>query len=247
MRKVLLATTAIVGFAVAGAAQAATSPLTVTVGGSVDFVAGAAHESKASGAVAPSGGDFETIYSLDFGVAGKAANGIEYGGNIVIDNDIDAEDNFVGQGNNIAVSEADVFMSGAFGKVVLGDMRGATDLAVTAPNVGGIRYIDFLGAAAGTAGSFAKDLVIGIDGKDHSTNVTYFTPKVGNDMHKVQLGVTYAPEFNKYGSDVKLTRVAADEYKNVIKGALLYTGTFKPVAVKASANIISGTGESSAT
>ena len=48
MRKILLATTALVGFAVAGAAQAAapasTSPINVTVGGSVDFLAGAFHE-----------------------------------------------------------------------------------------------------------------------------------------------------------------------------------------------------------
>jgi hypothetical protein len=46
MRKLLLATTAMIGFAVSGAAHAATSPVTVNVGGSVDFLAGAYAESN---------------------------------------------------------------------------------------------------------------------------------------------------------------------------------------------------------
>ncbi|MDD4616281.1 MAG: porin [Alphaproteobacteria bacterium] len=247
MRKILLATTALVGFAVAGAAQAATSPLTVTVGGSVDFVAGAMHESMASGALKPSSGDFETIYSLDFGIAGKAANGIEYGGQLVLDNDTDGFGQTAvgtpdtnGIGNTIAASKAIVFMSGAFGKVQLGDARGATDLSVEAPAVVTNRYVDFL-----NSGSYAKKLVLGVDVKDHSTNVTYYTPKVGNANHKVQLGVTYTPQFDSYGSTVTLEQTAG--YKNMVKGALAYNGNFKSVAVKASTNLITAESDSPAT
>jgi hypothetical protein len=238
MRKILLATTALVGFAVAGAAEAATSPLTVTVGGGVEFVAGAAHESKASGAINTTGGDFESIYSLNFGVAGKAANGIEYGGDIVIDNDVDSL-TLEGSSANIGVSKADIFMSGAFGKIVLGDTRGATELSVKAPSVVGIRYLDFLGA-----GNYAKNLVTGVDSLDHSTNVTYFTPKVGNEMHKVQAGVTYVPQFYEFGSDVQ--RTGSSAYRNVVKGALAYTGNFKPVAVSLSGDIVTAAASRSA-
>ncbi len=235
MRKILLATTALVGFVAAGAAQAATAPLNVTVGGSVDFVAGAFHEAVAAGATDPSSGDFETVYSLAFGVTGKAANGLEYGGNLVLDNEPDVADSFAGKSNTVAVTKATVFMSGAYGKLQLGDARGATDLAVTAPSVAGIRYIDFLN----TSESFAKDLIVGIDGKDHSTNVTYFTPKIGGEMGKVQAAVTYAPNFNQYGSTVQLT--VPTTYRNVIKGAVAYTGNVKGVALNASADIINGT------
>ena len=236
MRKILLATTALVGFVAAGAAQAATAPLNVTVGGDVEFVAGAFHESRTAGATDSASGDFETVYSLAFGVTGKAANGLEYGGNLVLDNDVDAVSDYEGNSNGIAVRTATVFMSGAYGKIQLGDARGATDLAVTAPSVAGVRYIDFL---SNTVNAFPKDFVVGIDGKDHSTNVTYYTPKIGGDFGKLQAAVTYAPNFNQYGSDVQLN--VSDEYRNVIKGAVAYTGNVRGVALNASADIINGT------
>ena len=87
MRKILLATTALVGFAVAGAAQAATAPLNVTVGGDVNFIAGTSHESKDATkgiSLDRANLDFETLYSLNFGITGKAASGIEYGGNRMV-------------------------------------------------------------------------------------------------------------------------------------------------------------------
>jgi hypothetical protein len=265
MRKILLATTALVGFAVAGAAQAATSPLTVTVGGDVDFVAGAFHSSEAS---APrtdsSNGSFETLYDLNFGVAGKAGNGLEYGGTLSLNNNPDISNYFRGNSNGIEVTTADLFLSGAFGKVQLGDSQGATDLAVGTPTVGegqvNGRYIDFLNTL-----TFAKTFVTGIDGTDHSTNITYYTPKVGNDTNKVQAGVTFAPNFYNYGSNSVqfennngLSRTIGgttytytggtdqlSPYKDVIKGALNYTGTFKPVTLGVSGTIISGTADAS--
>ena len=47
MRRILMATTALVGVALAGSAQAAapTSPISLNVGGYVDFVAGFYHQS----------------------------------------------------------------------------------------------------------------------------------------------------------------------------------------------------------
>ncbi|MDD3030464.1 MAG: porin [Alphaproteobacteria bacterium] len=239
MRKILLATTALVGFAAAGAAQAATtSPLNVTVGGSVDFVAGAYNEARGN-----TNGDFETLYSLNFGVTGKAANGLEYGGNLVLDNYPEASDYFAAQNDGVRVSEADVFVSGIFGKVQAGDFRGATDLAVVAPTVGEGqvtgRYINFLGTT-----TFAKNLVVGIDGTDHSTNVTYYTPKLGNDMHKVQAAVTYAPNVDSTGNSIVQTGTST--YKNMFKGVLAYEGAFKDVATGFSADVISASSDDAA-
>jgi len=255
MRKILLATTALVGFAVAGAAHAATSPLEVTIGGSTDFVAGAFHQSKAS-TVAVNGqkqnsDDFETLYELNFGVAGKMG-AVQYGGKLSLNNFHDIA-NLFGSANNqsLYVTDANIFLSSTYGKVVLGDSRGATDLFLRAPSVGegqaNGRYIDFLDTYA-----FAKNFVTNIDGVDHSTNITYFTPKVGNDMHKVQAGVTFTPQFYDFGANTvkyKNNNIAVGDatsdneispYKNVIKGAANYTGTFKPVTVGVSAGIMTG-------
>lgn len=258
MRKILLATTALVGFAVAGAAHAATSPLEVTIGGSTDFVAGAFHQSKAS-TVAVNGmkqnsDDFETLYELNFGVTGKMGN-VQYGGKLSINNYHDIANLFGAQNtNSLYVTDANIFLSSTYGKVVLGDSRGATDLLLRAPSVGegqaNGRYIDFLDTYA-----FAKNFVTNIDGVDHSTNITYFTPKVGNDMHKVQAGITFTPQFYDFGANtvkyknngvapvvgVPNTNVnAVSPYKNVIKGAAAYTGTFKPVTAGVSAGILTG-------
>ena len=64
MRKILLATSALVAFA--GAAQAAESPIQVTLGGSVDFRAALFHESNASAAAGETrrNSDFQTYYDL---------------------------------------------------------------------------------------------------------------------------------------------------------------------------------------
>ena len=251
MRKILLATTALVGFAVAGAAQAATSPLNVTVGGSTDFVAGTFHESKASNPTADRAStSFETIYELNFGVNGKAS-GFDYGANLSLNNNPDVINGFAGNDNGIAVTNANIFLSGKFGKVQLGDSHGATDLALTAPVVGEGqvygRYIDFLDTA-----THAKSFVAGVDGTDHSTNITYFTPKVGNEAHKVQAAVSYVPNFYNFGSNTvqyndgnTVGYNAMSPYKDVVKGALAYTGAFKPVTLGASAQIITGSSDAS--
>ena len=248
MRKLLLATTAILGFAVAGAAQAATtpttSPITVNVGGTVDVLAGLYHESARTTTAQRANHDFETLYGLNFDVNGKAGNGLEYGGKLTLDNNPDITNAFAGNGNSVQVDQAYIFLSGAFGKVQLGDSHGATDLALLAPVVGEGqvygRYIDFLDTT-----KFAKNFVAGVDVTDHSTNVTYYTPKVGNDMHKVQAAFSYVPNFYNNGASVTTTQNstasnARSPYKDVVKGALAYTGTFHPVTVGASAQIISG-------
>src|SRR5580658_1921668 len=94
MRKLLLATTALFGgVAFAGAAHAMpaqTSPITLNVGGYVDFVAGFYNSSEGAAAAAHNAGAplkltsnaFETEFKLNFDALGKAANGMQYGANV---------------------------------------------------------------------------------------------------------------------------------------------------------------------
>jgi len=253
MRKVLLATTAIVGVALAGAAQAATtSPITLNVGGYDDFVAGEFHEAQGVlPGLSRSNGSFEDEFKVNFDAMGKGSNGVEYGANISLWNGPEVTNLWTGGNNSVEVNSAYVWMSGAFGKVLMGDEHGASDLQVYAPTVGegqvDGRYMDFTSPF-----TLTRVYASGIDNTEHSTKITYYTPKVGNDVAKVQLGASYAPDMYDYGTDVTkfqstagaatgitpfVNNTAVSPYKNLVKGAAEFWGNFSPVTLAASANI----------
>jgi len=262
MRKVLLATTALIGVALAGSAHAAaSSPISLNVGGYNDFVAGLYSESQGI-AVGPTGAaassprshhDFEDEFKISFDAMGKASNGIEYGANISLWNGPEVTNAWAGGANGVTVNSAYVWMSGAFGKVLLGDEHGASDLFVYAPTVGegqlDGRYMDFTSPF-----SLARIMPSGIDNTEHSTKITYYTPKVGNDANKVQLGVSYIPNMYDYGSNVTKFYAAApaagggangqanSPYQDVVKAAVEYWGNWHPVHAALSAQLIEGQG-----
>lgn len=262
MRKILLATTALVGiaaFAPTAQAQTKDSPLNVNIGGYVDFRAGVFTESDDILGGNPGGTatsaerrnhDFETEFKLNVDVDGKAMRGIEYGGRISLWNGATYSGLSTG-GTSVETADAYVYLSGAYGKVVLGDHNGASDLIVYAPTVG-------LGQVDGQYTNFTDPTTLAPfmptyieNGTDYSTKVTYMTPKVGNDKHKVQVGVSYAPNSPNAGQNVVkysnsttgTTGVAS--YRNVIKGAVQYEGSFSPVNVVFSANVITANAENS--
>ncbi len=237
MRKILLASTALVAFA--GAAQAAESPIQVTLGGSVDFRAALFHESEkvmATGETGRRGGDFQSEYDLTIAATGKAAGGIEYGALVNLDNG----QSRVTTGNGVSMQYAYVWMSGAFGKVLMGDERGASDLFVTAPAVGegqlNGNYTNFTDST-----TLARFQPAYISTKEGATKVTYYTPKVGNADHKVQLGVSYAVE-NDQGTVSSLYDDATG-YENQVEAVAQYTGNFNPVSVSVSPLFATGEGE----
>lgn len=240
MRKILLATTALVAFA--GAAQAAESPIQVTLGGSVDFRAALFHEAdQFSGTEAVTNrrrGDFQTEYDLTIAADGKAAGGIEYGALINLDNDQRRTSTATGQ---IAMDQAYVWMSGAFGKVLMGDEHGATDLFVYAPTVGE-GQIDGSYTNFTDNNTLAEFQPIFIDPIENNTKVTYYTPKVGNAGHKIQLGASFVPNSDR-GNNVVTRDV--NGYKNTYEVAAQYTGTFSPVSVVVSPMAVIGDGEGS--
>ncbi|MDP9127348.1 MAG: porin [Pseudomonadota bacterium] len=259
MRKILLATTALVGvaFGTAGVAHAAASPITVNVGGYVDAVAGFEHESVPStGAGSFSGTglkvvshDFETEFKLNIDAIGKASNGVQYGANIGLWNGPEVGNLWTGGGSTVELNSAYVWLSGAFGKVLFGDEHGASDLFVYAPTIGegqvDGRYQDFVSPFL-----VARFQPSGIDNTEHSTKITYYTPKVGNDSNKVQLGFSYAPQMYNYGqtivkssSNTALANGVSSPYQDLLKGAIQYTGNFRPVSLTASAQIINGSSQ----
>lgn len=254
MRKILMATTALVGVAFASSAQAAaTSPISLNVGGYDDFVAGFYHSGNPG--YNSTTHDFENEFKLNFDALGKSSTGVEYGANLSLWNGAEVGNLWQGGGNSLVVNTAYVWLSGAFGKVLFGDEHGASDLFTYAPTVGegqvDGRYRDFVDTTR-----LAYFQASGLDNSEHSTKITYYTPKVGNETNKVQLGVSYAPNLYDYGqngvkytaensgvaSNIANTGLKTSAYQDIVKAAAQYTGDFRPVNVVFSGQIISGQG-----
>ncbi len=259
MRKILLATTALVGVVFAGAAHAAApaSPISLNVGGYDDFIAGIQHGGADTSTNKSVNRSFENEFKISIDALGKAANGVEYGANVSLWNGAEATD-IIGSGlgdnnnvrspwaggkNTVTVNSAYVWLSGAFGKVLFGDEHGASDLFVYAPTVGegqiDGRYMDFVSSAHVAAPMIRAS---GFDNTEHSTKVTYYTPKVGNDANKVQLGLSYAPSLYNYGQFTTKTSASnvTSPYQDIVKGVAQYTGNFKPVNVTAALQWVHG-------
>lgn len=241
MRKILLATSALV--ALAGAAHAAESPIQVTLGGYVDFRAAMFHQSSAAPTYVPTAqrasSDFQTEYGVSIAADGKAAGGIEYGAKISLDNDAGAGVSTATATNELDLEQAYVYVSGAFGKVLMGDEHGASDLFVMAPTVGEGQidgsYTNFIDPAHVVA--FQP---VFVDASENNTKVTYYTPKVGNANHKVQVGVSFAPSADQ---GAVVAKVQGTGYKNQIEATAQYTGTFSPVSVVVTPMLATGQGE----
>lgn len=253
MRKILLATTALVAFT--GFAHAAEAPVTVNVGGYVDFRAGHFNEStnNATGAADRREYDFETEYRLNISAEGKAANGTEYGGLVSLWNGAEYNDTsssanalgsnpgFTGGGNGVRADQAYVWLSGSWGKVVLGDDHGASDLNVYAPTVGE-------GQVDGTYTDFTDPTTLAVfqpgyvDEAENNTKITFYTPKIGNDHHKIQVGVSYAPNAYDMGQNVvKYENNSSPYYADFVEATAQYNGNWSPVQTVISATLQTGT------
>jgi outer membrane protein OmpU len=194
MRKLLLATSALVaGVLGSGAASA---ELTVNVGGYADFRAGFMSEDASVAGLNRRQRDFETEVKLNIDAMGKAANNMEYGAHISLWNGSDYRDSFNGGKNSVRTEQAYVYMSGNWGKAIMGDEHGASDLLVYAPVVGinqiDGNYTDFISTA--TTAAFTPSYV---DNLENSTKVVYYTPKVAG----FQLGASYAPNLYDQGQN----------------------------------------------
>lgn len=240
MRKILLATSALVAFS--GAAFAAESPVTVTAEGYVNFRAAQFHEAQATARNndARRSGDFTVEYLFGFRAEGKA-NGVDYGSYVSFwnGNSTDGSSGLAANGGQgPALDQAYVWVSGAYGKVIMGDETGASNLFVAAPTVGE-------GQINGSYTGFTDDRTLVqarptfIDDQETATKITYITPKIGDKAHAVQLGVSYMPQSSDTGNMVNKYE-GSTPYRDLIEGVLRYEGTYGDFKVTKSAMITLG-------
>lgn len=237
MRKLLLATTALVAFA--GAANAA-EHLTVEMGGYTDFRAASFDQDrKAAGATLDSTDrDFQTEYKLNVDVKGKA-NGMDYGARVSLWNGKDTIGATTDESTNL--DQAFVHVGGTWGKVELGDAHGASDLMVYAPTVGQ-NQVD------GNYTQFVTTHVWGvlptfIDNTEDATKVSYYTPSFSG----FQAGVSFAPQETSKGTDVQLDNTSSNQYEDVMEFGAKYNGKFDKVNFTLAGNIVTGDANTKAT
>ena len=237
MRKLLLASSALV-LAAAPAMAADNNNLKLQLSGYADFRAGFFdQDSDNSAAAAETHRDFETEAKLNFDVIGHAQNNVEYGGRVSLWNGANANDGFNGGSNDMHIHEAYAYMGGNFGKILLGDSTGASDLFVYAPVVGEGQvdgsYSDFTSNA-----TLAPFFPAYIDNEETSTKATYYTPVFSG----FQVGVSYAPQFYDYGQNVvkyhnafsTTTNDQPTPYDDFIEAAAQYNTDYKNFNIKLS-------------
>lgn len=206
MKKLLLGTSALIGAAAIAGAAHAQEPLSVTVGGYLQF--DGAHVSESDDNDTRST-DFRTSSEVHIRAEGTTDNGLTYGAHIELE-----ADNGTNTDNG---DENHIYVSGGWGKVELGDKDGAATvdgLQVVAPGdfgLGGVvadeeSYRDFLQATAQTNSQVM--LLQGLfeaPNAGKSTKITYYTP-VWNGL---QAGVSYSNDNVETGTDTTRDNIDA--------------------------------------
>lgn len=251
MRKILLATSALV--LAAGAAQAADDAkgLKLEMSGYANFIGGVVNESDdttfAATSVDRNEHDFETEVKVVVDAIGKGAGDFEYGARIGFWNGANNQDGFNGGENDIKTQDAYVYMGSNWGRVILGDHTGASDMFVYAPYVG-------LGQVDGAFSDFTSNATLApffpayIDNEEVATKATYYTPVVSG----FQFGISYIPQFYDYGQNViKFNQASSTPtingsehpYHNLVEAGAQWQGTFEKVNVTASGLVTTGDAE----
>lgn len=232
MKKVLFASTALVAFGLAGAAQAA-DPISLKLGGYSAWVFGYADQEE----IAP-GVDFQ-----DFDV--KGTNEIFFVGSTTLDNGlkvgVTVELEAGGQPETTAagtdvIDEAYVSVEGGFGRIVLGSEDPASYLLhVAAPvavgsfygegEIGDRRWIIGAGNYMTTA---LGD--IGGGGTDDNEKIIYFTPNFSG----FTAGVSYTPSTDARSGD-QPNQAPENFIDDVLHIGAAYNNSFSGVGVKLSA------------
>ncbi|TFL20003.1 porin [Jannaschia formosa] len=119
MKSILFASTALVAFAGAAAAQG----VTLTGNAEMGIISG-------NGGVAPTDDNVEFFTDIDvtFTMAGETDNGLTFGASVDLDEGGDGSD---AVDNNREDGGATIFLSGNFGTITMGDTDGALDWALT--------------------------------------------------------------------------------------------------------------------
>ncbi len=221
MKKVLLATTALI--AASAFAAPAQAELEVSVGGFTAFQAAMFDNDLANS----SDRDFQSEAQITVRADATADNGLQYGAHITLNTSTNDQFN---------ADETAIYLAGSWGRVELGDEDGASELVVFAPTVGigqiNGSYDDYVAAPAHSLNDRGDHNFTAID-SDDATKVTYYTPKFSG----FQAGVSYVPELDLGGETVTLVDGLV---KDVFEVGLGYDGEFSNVQVKVGGTYVFG-------
>src|SRR3954447_2136377 len=201
-------------------APPADAQMTLTIGGFSNFQAGLFDTNVPNSTSRAFRNDTEVHVKAD----AKADNGLSYGLQLQIG------PTPRNASSSLRYDEANIYLSGSWGKVELGDTDGAmSKLSVYMPTVG-------IGQIDGDYGNFFQtstdDVYVPyIDSLDAS-KVSYYTPR----LFGFQAGISYTPEALNQGNSVVFSK-ATSNYKNIIEGAANYTGEFGLMKLKVSSGI----------
>ncbi len=244
MKKILLGTTTLVGAALLAGVASAETPK-VTLGGVADFQAGFVSEDNDAN---ERSGAFRNDTELSFNIDGVADNGLRYGGQIILETDV--EDDVDTQGTNAARTY--LYMEGAWGRVQGGSDLGVSktmkiDASGLARATGGIDGdFRYFGIAVGTpSGMIATpdlvldhgsvtSLVAGHESSENLSKISYYTPRFSG----FQAGVSYLFDTTDRAQAVTRSDNDTGEAESVFLWAANWEGKFDQIGIR-----LGGTGE----
>jgi hypothetical protein len=214
MKKILVASSALVAVAAfAGQAQAS-DPIKLSVGGYMEQWAGIADQNDGFA----NKNAFQSDTEIHFKGSTTLDNGIEVGAAIELE----------GESSKDMVDEQYLYVNGAFGQFKLGQEDGAAaDMGITAPAVGPVGVND--GDLTNWVSSNLADTVY--DGGDYK-RATYYTPVLGG----FRAGISYADSSNSEAAvDGSNNGDTTTSGQPVVSGGLEYNGDFSGVSLGLSA------------
>ncbi len=210
MKKILVASSALVAVAFAGQASAS-EKISLSVGGYMEQWAGVASQDNAYA----SRNAFQSDTEVHFKGSTTLDNGIEVGASIELE----------GEGGNSGsmIDEQYLYVNGGFGQVKLGAEDGAAnDMSILAPSTGPVNAQDGdLSNWVSLSTNYANYYSQGGDAK----RVTYYTPVLGG----FRAGVSYTDDKTSENNDTATTN------NSVVSLGLEYKGDFDGVSVAVAA------------
>jgi len=206
MKKILVASSALVAVGFAGAAQAS-EPISLSVGGYMEqWIGGASQD-----------GSFESKNAF------QSDTEIHFSGSTTLDNGIEVGAKVEMEGEAAGVDEQYLFINGGFGQVKLGAEDGAAaDMSITAPSVGpaGVNDGDMPNFV-----TFAKTPDNVWDDGD-ANKLTYYTPVLGG----FRAGLSYTDDDTSEGADSNV-----NDGDSVVSAGVEYLGDFDGVSLAVAA------------
>lgn len=207
MRKVLLASSALVGASVLAAAPALAD---ATVNGFVQWHLSAADQDVDN---PDRGYDFVMNNEAHVNASTTADNGLTFGVHIEFEADTNATAN---------TDEANLFITGSFGRLEFGDQDGAGDQSMVNGSSVGFNYGgvgNLTGSIVNANSGSAKTSADWSDSSD-STKVTYYTPTFSG----FRAGVSFAPDSGSNGTNVSDDSTGG--IGDFVEGGVKYSGEF---------------------